>query len=268
MAAYLGKKTGLVAVAVLSSLFLAGMAVGWIPTVPRGFGYAGTSGASGATQYLNLSIGANESNGLDQVTPANFSLHHGIRTILTITNFDTGVNPTAPMWRQVMGTASGGESVAYGNSRNSSVLSCVPASQISHTLTISLIGIGFTSSMMNQSSSGGMGGMNGTAFGGCTAMMGGGGMGGGMGSGTGGGMMGGGMMGGIDNRSWTVFPAGMFGLMFNVPIPAALNNSTPAIVSVTIVLGSTGQYWWWCEAPCDPVAMATAGYMRGGITVT
>ncbi len=263
---------GLLAAAVVSSLFLAGMAVGWMPTFRGDLGSGDPATGAAGSQFLNLTIRANGSNGLDQVTPANFSLAHGVRTILTITNFDTGVNPTASMWRYVMGTTSGGESIAYGNSGNSSVQSCVPASRISHTLTISFIGIAFNSSMMNRSYAGGMGGMNGTGFNGCSGMMGGGGMGGGMGSGmgsgNGGSMMGGGMMGGIYNRSWMVNPPAMFGIMFNLPIPAALNNSTPAIVSATIVLGSTGHYWWWCEAPCDTIAMATAGYMRGGISAT
>ena len=98
-------------------------------------------------------------------------------------------------------------------------------------------------------------------------------MGGGSGGGMGGGGMGGMMMtaptfGGGTGITWPISPSGMFGAMINLPIPAALDNSTPAIVSASLTFGAAGQYSWWCAAPCDPVAMATAGYMRGTVTAT
>ncbi len=76
------------------------------------------------------------------------------------------------------------------------------------------------------------------------------------------------MMRGTYNRSWAASPPAMLGIMFNLPIPAALNNSTPSVVTATLEFGYPGHFWWWCAAPCDPVAMATTGYMRGSVTVT
>lgn len=52
----------------------------------------------------------------------------------------------------------------------------------------------------------------------------------------------------------------------NVPIPAA-QDTTPTVVSFTVVFTSTGQFVWHCMAPCDDAAMATPGFMTGTVTV-
>lgn len=52
----------------------------------------------------------------------------------------------------------------------------------------------------------------------------------------------------------------------NVPIPAAV-DTTPTVVSFTVVFTSAGQFVWHCMAPCDDAAMNTLGFMTGTVTV-
>lgn len=52
----------------------------------------------------------------------------------------------------------------------------------------------------------------------------------------------------------------------NVPIPAA-QDTTPTVVTFTVVLTTTGQFVWRCMAPCDMSAMKTPGFMMGTVTV-
>ncbi len=53
----------------------------------------------------------------------------------------------------------------------------------------------------------------------------------------------------------------------NVPIPAA-QDTTPTVVTFTVVFPTAGPYQWHCMAYCDDPAMKTPGYMTGFITVT
>lgn len=52
----------------------------------------------------------------------------------------------------------------------------------------------------------------------------------------------------------------------NVPIPAA-QDTTPTVVSFTVIFTSAGQFVWHCMAPCDMDAMMTPGFMTGTVTV-
>lgn len=53
----------------------------------------------------------------------------------------------------------------------------------------------------------------------------------------------------------------------NVPVPAA-QDTTPTVVTFTVVFTSAGQFQWHCMAPCDDAAMTTLGLMTGIVTVT
>lgn len=220
-----------------------GLASGWFPDALPG-PLAGVDGpGSASTTYLNLTIQASATSGLDQFTPANFTLPVNGRVVVTITNFDTGVNPAVPMWDQVLGAVSGTEAVAYGPSSNWTTVSSLGQFDLSHTFTIAPEGWMYNGSMMGNTSATTGGNASGGGM-----------MGGGPGS------MGGGpgMMGGAGEG---------YGILVNLPVPPAFNGSTPAIVTATFTLSGSGTYTWWCAAPCDPTSMATPGLMRGTITV-
>jgi len=53
----------------------------------------------------------------------------------------------------------------------------------------------------------------------------------------------------------------------NIPIPAA-QDTTPTVVTFTVVFTTVGQFQWHCMAPCDDAAMTTPGFMMGLVTVT
>ncbi len=53
----------------------------------------------------------------------------------------------------------------------------------------------------------------------------------------------------------------------NVPIPAASRVQVPMTVTFRAYFNVTGTFEWHCMAPCDSSSMATAGYMRGTVTV-
>ncbi len=53
----------------------------------------------------------------------------------------------------------------------------------------------------------------------------------------------------------------------NVPVPAA-QDTTPTVVTFTVVFTSAGQFQWHCMAPCDDLAMTRLGLMTGIVTVT
>ncbi len=53
----------------------------------------------------------------------------------------------------------------------------------------------------------------------------------------------------------------------NIPVPAA-QDTTPTVVTFTVVFTTTGQFQWHCMAPCDDAAMTTLGFMTGIVTVT
>ncbi len=117
---------------------------------------------SGPTAYVNLTIGSAPGSGLDQVSPANFTVPHGERIVLKVTNFDTGVNPPASMWSRVMGTYYGTETIALG-SGTPTTISWLSPYEVSHTLTLLPSGWSFWGSMMNGTGMGGAGpGMMGT----------------------------------------------------------------------------------------------------------
>ncbi len=52
----------------------------------------------------------------------------------------------------------------------------------------------------------------------------------------------------------------------NIPIPAA-QDTTPTVVTFTVVFSTPGQFVWHCMAPCDDAAMTTLGFMMGTVTV-
>lgn len=52
----------------------------------------------------------------------------------------------------------------------------------------------------------------------------------------------------------------------NVPIPAA-QDTTPTVVTFTVLFTTEGQFVWHCMAPCDDAAMMTPGFMMGTVTV-
>ena len=246
-------------------LLAVGAAVGWLPSHLPAAGPGPSSGGSGPSVVVNLTIGANPVNGLDQVSPANFSVPQYGRVTFHITSYDTGVNPTSSMWARVMGTISGTESVQAGSSAASAVAWLSPAA-VSHTFTILPGGWNYNNPMMNGSWGGGCG-TNGSGMGG---MGGCGSNGSGMGGMGGSGGMGGYGMGGFGMGYPEFGGWGMSGvsMMVNLPIPAAVDNSTPVVVTATVIFGAAGAYHWLCEAPCDAVAMATPGYMRGTVSVS
>lgn len=53
----------------------------------------------------------------------------------------------------------------------------------------------------------------------------------------------------------------------NVPILAA-HDTTPTVVTFTVIFTSAGEFVWHCMAPCDMSAMTTPGFMTGTVTVT
>lgn len=247
----------------LSILLGVGAADGWLPeTLPAPLD-GNHAPSTVPTYYLNLTIQTSPTTGLDELTPANFTLPLNARVVVRIVNFDTGANPVNSMWGQVMGAASGLESVSFGDSANAVTTSWISGSNVSHTLTIAPFGWSYNGSMTN-----GSGGMMGSNDSGWTGTNGSGGMmGGGSGMmGGGSGMMGGGSMGSILGTPAPTL-TGLSGMMVNLPIPPALNGSNPAVVVATLDFATGGTYHWWCQAPCDPAAMTTAGDMRGMVTV-
>lgn len=204
----------LVVVAALASI---GAAAAWLPGHASWRWGGPPPTQDGPAVYLNLTIRAAPGTGLDQVSPANFTVPHGERVVLTVRNFDVGANPPALGWSHVMGTYYGTETVTYGTGSPTTVTWISPY-EISHTLTILPWGGSFGGPMMNMSGPG-------------------------------------------------VYGSGMMGTMVNLPIPAAANESTPAVVTASFYLSNPGTYSWYCEAPCDSAAMSTAGFMRGTVTV-
>ena len=57
------------------------------------------------------------------------------------------------------------------------------------------------------------------------------------------------------------------GYAISVPIPAANGLADPMVVTFQAYFNITGAFDWHCLAPCDASSMATAGYMRGTVTV-
>lgn len=77
-------------------------------------------------------------NNSDQYTPANFTIPSHTLIVLTITNFDNGVNPVTPTATQVSGVLGGVEyQGAEPPSSWGTPQSSVPASSMSHTFTVS-----------------------------------------------------------------------------------------------------------------------------------
>ena len=251
-----------VGVGLMSLVLAVGAAEGWLTGQWPTPGPGGAPRGMGTSTVINLTVQADPVNGLDQVSPANFTVPQYGRVTFQITNYDTGTNPTAAMWARVMGTVSGTESIQTVGGASVSTVSWLSAVEVSHTITILPGGWGYNSSMMNGS--GGCGG-NGSGMGGMGGC-------GSNGSGMGGHGTGGWGMGGFAVRT-DYFGSGGWGMsggsmMVNLPIPAAVDNATPIVVTATVNFGVAGTYHWLCESPCDPVAMATPGYMRGTISVS
>lgn len=274
---------GIIVVAAVSSLFVVGAAAGWLPGGSGRMWGGHGGGPSSQTVYLNLTITTSASTGADQFFPANLTIPHGSLVILKITNHDTGVNPTVPMWQHVMGTRSGTESVSYGGHAVPVSSSWISDSYLSHTFSLYPDDMMSNGSMMNGSAGSGLlGGGSGGSYGNGSMGSGGSGLGGGgmMGNGSnhsgsnstgmGGGMGGAGMGGGMGMLSGMLgaTPDSAIGVMLNLPIPAATSNATPAVVVAVFTVGSSGSYTWHCAAPCDASSMATLGFMRGSLSVT
>ncbi len=58
---------------------------------------SGGSTNGGGTAYVNLTIATNPINGLDQYFPANFTVPSGEAVVITVTNYDTGINNVTGM---------------------------------------------------------------------------------------------------------------------------------------------------------------------------
>lgn len=76
------------------------------------------------------------------------------------------------------------------------------------------------------------------------------------------------------SHTFTLGPVGPgYGLsspvvLLNVPVPVAPSNSTPSVVHTSFMIDQPGTYEWWCQTRCNPISMATDGYMQGPVTVT
>lgn len=57
------------------------------------------------------------------------------------------------------------------------------------------------------------------------------------------------------------------GLNVNVMVPGGTATSPHTATFSFTAPAKAGSYEWFCDQPCDPWAMAQAGYMRGAITV-
>lgn len=58
---------------------------------------SGGAASGGGPAYVNLTIAVNPVNGLDQYFPANFTVPSGVPVVITITNYDTGINNVTGM---------------------------------------------------------------------------------------------------------------------------------------------------------------------------
>ena len=92
--------------------------------------------ASGGPNYLYLTVGFNPTNGIDQYFPANFTVPVNSQVIVTITNYDDGVNVVPEMYTHVAGVPSGTFSYNDGLGDPATTMSSVPLSGISHTFTV------------------------------------------------------------------------------------------------------------------------------------
>jgi hypothetical protein len=85
--------------------------------------------------HLYLTVGFNFTTGEDQYFPANFSVPVDVDVILSITNYDNGTNPVSNSLGQVSGVV-GGVAIINGQTTSS-----IPGSSVSHTFTITSLGL-------------------------------------------------------------------------------------------------------------------------------
>lgn len=115
-----------------------------LPAIPSLLGHSsGSSGSSGVTVHLYLTISFNPATGQDEYFPANFTVPAHVPVVITITNFDNGTNPVPMVYQQVIGARGGTESVVLAGGNGVPVaMSSIPADRLTHTLTVQTMGGG------------------------------------------------------------------------------------------------------------------------------
>jgi plastocyanin len=98
------------------------------------------SGGAPAKDYVSLTIGLDPATGLDQYSPANFSVPAGVPVQFTITNHDNGTNPVANSVGVVRGTVDGTESLSLPG-QAAQIITALPGNQVSHTFTVESGGV-------------------------------------------------------------------------------------------------------------------------------
>jgi hypothetical protein len=130
-------QTALVIAGVFVIAILTGLALGGA--------FSGTSPSTGAPvpsapTYLYFTVTTSAATQYDTYYPANVSVPHGVPVIITITCYDNGSNPPPTALDSVIGTAGGTANFSFPNG-SIQQLSSLPASEISHTFTVTLPGV-------------------------------------------------------------------------------------------------------------------------------
>ncbi len=88
------------------------------------------------TDYVNLTIGFDFASGLDRYFPANFTVDAHAVVVITITNFDHGVNPVPAQLSSVKGTVGGTETIRDAANPTGTAVTSVPDNETAHTFTL------------------------------------------------------------------------------------------------------------------------------------
>lgn len=104
-----------------------------IPSLP---GASASANSGSGVDYLYLTIAFNPQTGSDQYFPANFTVPAHTSVVVTITNYDDGVNLVPTDYSHVLGTVGGTMSVTDPTTGATSTVASVPLSGISHTFTV------------------------------------------------------------------------------------------------------------------------------------
>ncbi len=127
------RRPALVAALVVTLLIgvLGGSIVGYLVRGPT------TTEALPSTEYLFLTIGFDFATGLDKYMPANFTVPTHTLIIVTITNYDNASNPVSAPANAVAGTVGDVMTIQASSQVAGMVMGTVPATQVSHTFTMS-----------------------------------------------------------------------------------------------------------------------------------
>ncbi len=128
----LGRTTLAVVVAVPLILGMLAGAVAGVMTAPPTV----VASHATATDYVNLTVGFDFATGLDRYFPANFTVDAHAIVVITITNFDDGVNPVPSQLASVKGTVGGTETIRDASNPAGSVVTSVPDNTTAHTFTL------------------------------------------------------------------------------------------------------------------------------------